>query len=77
MEVFVGAQILVPAVAVEQVLWEWLDEDLSFKPDQMLVWVLSDEYGTAEKLLSVQGPGSVGQASKPKMLVNSIESWCS
>jgi hypothetical protein len=72
-KVIVRAQMLAPVVVVEQVVWQRLDEDLRFKPNQMLVRVLGEQYTAAEELLSVQRSCRMWQASKPEMAVDGVE----
>ena len=74
-KVIVRAHMLAPVVVVEQVVWQRLDEDLRFQPDEMLVGVFGEQYATAEELLSVQGPCCMRQTSNPEMAVDGVEPW--
>jgi len=54
--------LLLPEVKFEEVLGERLDEDVGFKPDEMLVWILGDEDGASNEFLTVCS-GLDGRAS--------------
>ena len=71
------AKPLLPAIEVEQESREWFDKNACLVPNEVLVYIFSDEDIPTQKLMSVQGSGAAGNTSQPEVCVNLIKTPCS